>query len=1121
MSTIITDIETNSNVIAELNTKFRSVSGDELLEFLKGETTFNKRYLPVNFDKQVVTGMVSSRSAKMTLDAVEALVNNRGTLQRFEGLNDDEEVSIPVRACGLAVQHRYRTIALDFDCIVFGGTKLPQNLLNWISRAISSDRALLVRGNRKRLTMIFRLPEGLAEKLESEHSHKKVFTLDTHTSQKVEIGYGYSNNTIWGSHPSGNEYQQVFPTSGKIGELPIKSYKELIGILEELAPKTSSYKSNTENGRVYLEDATEINDILNEIRAYESMNSRFNLGVELKLDIYDLLSDSSKKTIEGEVSFDGSNFIESVDKKGISEGNRFNTWFAIGSDVNAIVWLLERCDIDYDSEQVDEIIDKLCNQTEFSTGKTGFRESDGIAAFKSTSKYPSIRSEYLSVLIKKIRSLIAVLLQKALDEKKDVLRETHKPIGDEFEVVVNKNVENKNIDDYEDILDNIDFDKPLSEQGFDDFEEIVFGALEETNSVEKYLLTVVNNDLLEEYFVELEKRSTSDNSKLFPERLGYLGNSIAQDTKGMSYALATQTIALLSGVCGYVKIKNKEHSPRKKSINPDALEEYNTKFIPFATIVGHSGTGKSKIRYQIHDFAIDLLNVFGTLPEEDQLYFSHQFGDPKNDSKFRNVTFLEGSKTPNDPILHSVKSIVSYGAKMELGDFVSQSNEFIASDITDAGLRNAYNNQKYQHKVKLATQGMHFPDAYQHPVTLISDELNGFFKRMYDSSITFGGSTEFWLERKAAVGMKVLRGTSTYSFDKAGLSISGNIVTNKAKYYLEKEITEGTDGVIPRFNFAHVMTKSDDELGDIIHWNANKQKQAQTDIAGLVMCARFASSYAEDLENCPLDCEDKKSLRFNDDAQKEYGLYVDHMKGRQERLIARYPQHESFIDSLFGKASSELSIYAGGWNLMDQLSDLWFQCKSMMGTDEELYDILSSDKEHKKRNFGNQINTNLAIILPKFKWSIEITPDQIKRAAAVVEHSYDFIEYLLYKIDGEKSGDVKTIVNNLKNDKIIESACPEHFQVDKTIKNSLKVIQKLGKGEVFVTSTLTSRNQFIKQLKNKQLLTDVLQTLVDAKIIAIEDKTRKDSFRYRVLLSASDIAKKSQRIMKSLTESLT
>jgi hypothetical protein len=1130
MSPIITDISVNSKVITELNTKFHIISGNELLEFLTSEPIFNQRYLPVNFDKKVVTGLVSSRSAKMSLSAVETLVNNKGTLQRFEGLNDDEEVSSPVRACALAVQHRYETIALDFDCIVFGETKLPNSLLDWLVRAITSDRALLVRGNRKRLTLIFRLPQGLAEKLQADNSHKQVFTLDTHISQKVEIAYGYSNNTIWGSHPSGNEYQQVLPSSGKIGELPIKSYKELIGILDGLVAPTQKYKGNSssDNKRVFLEDTEEINDIVNEIRAYEAMNSRFNLGVEIKLDILDLISDSTKKVIAGELYFDGSNFVESKGSKGISEGGRFHTWFVTGSDVNAIVWLLERCDIDYDSEQVDEIIEKLSEQTEFSNGKTGFRESEGIAAFKTTTQYPSMRSEYLSVLIKKIRSMIASLVQKAIDEKRDELKVTHIPTGNEFDAIVSQDMKKKTIDDYEDILDNFDFDKSLAEQGFDEFEDMVFGILEETADdsqikiVKETLADIglkINDD--ESYFTELEKRSTSDNPTLFPEKLSYLGTSIAQDTKGITYALATQTMALLAGTCGYVKIKNKEHSPRKKSINPDALETYNTKFIPFSTIVGHSGTGKSKIRYQIHDFAINLLDTFAKITDEDQAYFGHEFGDPKNTNKFRNVTFLEGSKVPNEPVLHAVKSIVSYGAKMELNEFADQPNDNVVSDSTDAGLRNAYNNQKYQYKVKRATKGMHFPEAYEHPVTLLSDELNGFFKRMYDSSITFGGSTEFWLERKAAVGMKVLRGTSTYAFDKAGLAISGNMVTNKAKYYLEKELNEGTDGVIPRFNFAHVMTKSDDELGDIIHWNANKQKQAQTDIAGLMMCARFASAYAEELENCPLDCEDKKSLQFNDAAQEEYGLFIDRMKERQNNLISKYPQHEIFIDSLFGKQSSELSIYAGGWNLIDQLSDLWFECKKLMGTEEEIYDVLSSGKEEKLRDFGNQINSNVAILLPKFKWSTEITANQIKRAADVVEHSYDFIEYLLYKIDGEKTGNVKQIVNDIKNDKIIEAAHPVQFQLDKTVKNILKVIQKLKKNDTFVLSTLTSRNAHLKQLKNNQLITDVLQTLVDANMIAIEGKTRKDSYEYRLLMTPSDIAKKSLRISKSIAESIS
>ena len=84
--------------------------------------------------------------------------------------------------------------------------------------------------------------------------------------------------------------------------------------------------------------------------------------------------------------------------------------------------------------------------------------------------------------------------------------------------------------------------------------------------------------------------------------------------------------------------------------------------------------------------------------------------------------------------------------------------------------------------------GEFYGDAYEHPVCLYADELNNIFVRLFDSSMSFGGNSSFFMERKEGGMLEVARGSGKFSFTNAGLSITGCLVTSKIKEYIERDL---------------------------------------------------------------------------------------------------------------------------------------------------------------------------------------------------------------------------------------------------------------------------------------------------------------------------------------------
>lgn len=1095
-----------------LNTRFENVSTNEIINFFAGVgQSFQERFLPVNLDKQVVTGKASATACRMTMTGLETLVNNRGTLQRFEGVNDKEDTT-PVKAVGFAIQHRYQSIGIDLDSIVFdghGGTRLPDELSIWIEKHYQG--ALLVRGNRKRMAMIFKTSPELSQHLRNLNRHGINYTLIAGINQRVELKFGNENNTVWGQHPSGNEYQQILPEV--VAELTVSDFEELTHILEEVSVgKEKRYKGNLSGNRVHLCDAGELtSNIENDILAYEKISARFDLNVDFSLSVLDLLSSQSKNILAGKGYFDGSNFVEVEDMETpIAEGGRYHTWFNVGSDVHLILGFLDKCNIEYGEDEIDSIIDRMLELTEvINSGKSKFTEKEALDAFKATEDYPSCNESYLYKLAATIRYKLQLKLQTAIEAKREQIAEIKKseivdPVANEFS-------------DEDFRVEKFDPDKSLEDNGFD-FAAVVEESLEESNSSandeqlesisQKIDENLAKSKAKEDEHMEIIKRVYRDSNRIFTPRTSYL-RGIGRELIGSSYSIASQTIATFASFGKYVETENKEYAPYKPA---SARTSYDTVFIPFAVNVGDSGIGKTQLYDGVSKVATNVMGMLGGVGDDDKSRFINQFADPKRESKFRKVDFDPATGQPVDPVLQKVRSIVAYGQKQDIDDYLQNADQYLVNDITSAGLRRLVGVQHSRNQIRKATDCLHFNESYEHPLTLYSDELVKTFNTIYDPKSTFLTGADI-MERKGAKSMNVLRGETTYNYSRVGVAIAGNLTTKNFKRFLAKEIKEGTDGILPRFHFSPLFEKSREELEAISDWDVDNRKRAQIDIAGMALCIRYASIHSDNLKNCPW--HQNRKLYFGADAQKQYDLHAQEIAEMKNRLCDRYSEYSEWIKSLFGKADSELSIWSSGFNVWEQAENMWFAIKNDLDIDEISTLLRSRDIEDVERAVAI-INTQLALILPNHKFTLEISEEQVIRAREMMLHHYAFIELSLYELS-TKQHDLSERVKQLQQEGILAKHSPEEYLLSKTTESVIKALpQFCGDENGFTVSEISRRQNFLKTKKNPKLVEKILDSLLSVGHLNRIESGNK--IKYVVVTSKSKILENASKIKSQLCE---
>lgn len=1175
-------LENATKELLSLHGKFKTLSKEEILEYVKKEDTSKawiRNLIPVNRDKCVTTGGASSTGSRMTVEGIECLVNNIGTIQRIDGINHDEDTTTPIKPYGFASQCRYDFVTVDLDCSVFAVenidgrnklvSKLPEKLIIWV--AIHHPYALRVRGNRARLTLLFRISPELREYLK-EKGNKFNFSLTTGTGEKVEINFGNVNNTVWGHHPTAKYYQQILPdtelSNGFMSELSLEDFVELEKILKEKSyEKSEAYTGKASQGRILLEDAYEIwAGALDDMDTYRNLSRNFDEAnkPEFKLSVRDLLNPEVKECLEGLKYFNGSNYKEADDDEvySVPPGNRYMTWFNVGSDVSSLVWLFDRLDIEYDEEEIDSIIDELWERTDTSSDKPGgdeYTTDNAIANFNATSMAPTIKIDYLrNALMPRLRLAISniweVSKSKEIERRKKILAERKLqqdqqqdtksvPIleqeensSDSGEKEMNQETKKEFEFDFESDVET----EPLTQ---DEQNRILFGEdyvdverkegerkghQEKVDKLDGKLPSIDVGELVGNINEKIETTrnayldAKSDDWSLFPESLrSHVENTIGTKTDGMSYAMMTQTLALLSASGKHVQIHNLEFDKNKTEKQCD---KYWTNFVPFTAVVADSGTGKSGIKEKIHYAAIEMMESLEGINEVEEQLFKNRFSDKKG-TKFKDNEIDETTQKFKDLLLAKVSGIVECRHKLQLKEFLSCQNSVTFDSITDAGLRDILRSQEALRDVKDATENMFFQDSFLHPICLYSDELGDMFKRLYDSTITFGGSSEFFMQRKSANRLKMGRAGMMYNFETAAMPIAGNLIPTALRRYLEKEMRDGTIGISPRFNFAYIESKDEDRdrTGEI--FNDNKTIEAAVDMMGIMMTARYVSSRATSFgEDCPY-YNRNRPLTYTKDSHIYYGEYLDKIKVRTNRLIAKYPEFSDYIKSVKGKASSELAIYAGGICLLEQINELWQEVKTMLPSYEQMFMALTSDQKIDKEKLVQLLEVAHATKSGKHVWTRDINVAQIKKAEQIVLHHYSYLEMVMEQIAEAHSNNLATRAKEATQEKVIESVKGDSFvlekQTEKVIKGICQTVLNATPALNFTISELSKRCNIVRTLikdENIRRAEQIVDMLCELDILERTHISSVGTQKYHLKISVIELNKRTPSILAAIAE---
>lgn len=383
-------------LLQRLNTQFRSWQPSEFVEFIRANSDLTDRLIPVSLPKKVpiVPRGTKLDDCRLTPDSLAILANNLGRPGIYPGIGP--KGSSPITAHGIALRARmrgvFRTVHIDIDADFFGGA-VDQRLVDWVEAI--DPYALKTRGNRQRLTLFIGITDELQDYFLDEYdvqytddgkvryraTSKIQYRLKDYKNGEedgnVEIVIGSNNNTMFGFHPSGSQYQQVGPEDNVLGALDIDDFQELLAILDEISYSPYLNRGLAGDRITLLEGWEDIDPILSMVRLKDQIDKSFAIPVErqgVTLKISDYLGEKTKRIIAGELYRDKNHYYESNPSQefSIREHYRHSTYRHVGQDVEQIKALFVEAGIRYDKNEIPQILETLWDLTDtVGSGVTG------------------------------------------------------------------------------------------------------------------------------------------------------------------------------------------------------------------------------------------------------------------------------------------------------------------------------------------------------------------------------------------------------------------------------------------------------------------------------------------------------------------------------------------------------------------------------------------------------------------------------------------------------------------------------------------------------------------------------------------------------------------------------
>lgn len=857
----------SGNVVLDaLSSKFITLSKEEFKKFIDNNSWIIENLLPVDSAKRVRTGNASAHLSKMTSKGLDTLLRSFGTETRIDGVNDKEsfmkdgvEVKInPINPAGVALQHRRRTVAIDFDCLVFGNEKretvLPEALIEWIGRNESS--ALKIRGKRVRMTMIFDSSEELLKHIKSIRSHKVVYTLNCEKSrQLVEISYGTMNNTLFGSHPNGKDYEQILPENNILGKLSIDSFNELLDIL-----KANSHKPQENDGKNYDGDRIRLEDVDDEylqslysiIKARENFCKNAALNIETKASIKAFLNPKTNEILDGKVFFNCDKTYTEVEEGSafsIIQPGRHHTFWNVGTEVWQIVNIFESFGIEYDESEIEIIIDHLWSMTD-STGELGdghsYSAEEARASFHSGARKEFYNINYLKKLIKTIAMSVSNSISAALPVK----NKSDKKIAE-----ILKTIEFSDDDDLMDIA--------LNSGTSDDAEPEYVATEEEKELAKKSKIDAANRN------ATINALPVTDDWDLFHPEFARRAKERAKinEVRGASFAHAISISSLMATVSPMTEIRDGGQIKRP--------------CLPYCINIGETATDKTGTGYK---------------PLTSAILFLSQLD---HHSLKRDVSLLRKQVKEDADLKEFLADELGLKSDKSLDDLKELSMMFLDNqDSSVQGVNRSMNINYYSSQIQ-KYRPEYFNGMYTHPMGLQVDEIAKVLLRVYqgDASSHFPSKTMLNGLKESSVvptGIKRLAGGISKYADKPR-TFFGNITLEEIQkaFELEKTSSNGFTGR-NTFNF-QVADKF--EYDPELVFEGDLDEEIRLLILGSTIINHAVAHKINYVQKGGIDI-----FLMNQDSRYRYKTYSkEEVQREREKLTAEYPEWASLIENVADK----------------------------------------------------------------------------------------------------------------------------------------------------------------------------------------------------------------------------
>lgn len=854
-----------SSVLDRLNSEFRTLTKEEFREFIGKNSWIIENLLPVDNAKRVRTGNASSHLAKMSAKGLETLLRSFGNEIRIDGVNDKEsfmkdgvEVKInPIIPAGVAVQHRRRTVAIDFDCLVFGNenreTVLPPALIEWIER--NEAIALKVRGRRVRMTLVFDSSDELTKYFKSIRSHKIVYTLNSRRKSKqiIEISYGTMNNTLFGSHPSNKDYEQILPENNVIDKLSLNSFNELIDIL-----KINSHKPQEHDGRIYDGDRIRLEDVDDEylqslysiIKARKDLSKSMGLNIETKESIKAFLNPKTNDILDGKVFFNCDKTYSEVEEYSafsIIQPGRHHTFWNVGTDVWQIVNIFECFGIEYDEAEIEIIIDQLWDMTD-STGELGdghpYSAEEARASFYCGARKEYYNINYLKKLIKTIAMSVSDSITSAI------------PLKNKSDKKVAEILQSLNFTDDDDLLD-------IALNSGSDNEEEYIATDEEKELVKKSKLEAANRN------ATINSLPVADDWDLFHPEFSKRAKERARinEVRGASFAHAISISSLMATVSPMTEIR--DGGVIKRPV------------LPYCINIGETATDKTGTGYK---------------PLTAGLLFLSQLD---HHSLKKDVSLLRKQAKEDTELKDWLADELGLKSDKSLDDLKEVSTMFLDNqDSSVQGVNRSMNINYYSTQIR-EHKPEYFNGLYKHPMGLQVDEIAKVLLRIYqgDASSHFPSKTMLnGLKESSTVatGIKRLAGGISKFADKQR-TFFGNITLEEIQKAFELEKTS-SNGFTGRNTFNFQVSHK------FLYDNEMVFENDLDDEMKLLILGSTIINHAIAHKVCKANSGQLHIFKMNDKAKERYKTYTnDQINAEKDKLLAEYPDWASLIENVGDK----------------------------------------------------------------------------------------------------------------------------------------------------------------------------------------------------------------------------